>query len=169
MPLPGFVLDATGLLASESYRAMDITQRGVWISVLMHCWANESVPRDPKELAEAIGVRREWKIVQRVLEGPLARLLHPDPADSARLLCKEIEDVRSSLQRKLKIASDSGKLGASRRYGKNKPGTAVQQGAPHQGSSRGTPNGEPSTSTPDRVGGMQSLGAVLRRTVRRNE
>jgi len=44
---------------------MSAQERGLWITIQMECWVNGSVPSDPKELANYLGI--PFEVVERSL------------------------------------------------------------------------------------------------------
>ena len=52
--VPYFPCYAANILSGRPFRLMSLAERGLWISVLMECWVNGSVPSNLKEMAKIL-------------------------------------------------------------------------------------------------------------------
>lgn len=128
--LPWFPMYASNMISDKRYRQMEPIEKGLWISMLLECWSNGSVPADPSDLAKWLS----WSIddikagltdrVRSFFEEAKGELISPQ-------LEKHYQKQRGTQQGK----SEGGKKGAKRRWNK---------GAEDMGNPSAIPIGNPS-------------------------
>ncbi|WP_438979027.1 hypothetical protein [Polynucleobacter sp.] len=137
--VPYFPLYAANIIASKYYRLMNLQERGLWISILMECWPNISVPNDVEELTAYLGAR-DGEITQQSLD----KVLKVFQTRNDQIFSQELDDQRRNyLERRLK-QSAGGIKGVESKKAKN---ALVAELA-------GTPKGQPEGSL-DQVNSTQ--------------
>jgi len=113
--VPYFPLYAANTMASKPFRLMTLEQRGLWITLMMECWVNGSVPSDLKELARFIGL--PFEEVSRA-----AAVLQVFSLDigSSQIVSKELEEQREKYLSSREGKSRGGKLGVERKREKRR-------------------------------------------------
>jgi uncharacterized protein YdaU (DUF1376 family) len=117
--LPYFKLYPAETIADERFSGWTITERGAWLTLLLHAWVNGSIPSDEASLArilhvDATAMRSLWVAIG----DRFAALDHlPDGRLSSPRLEQERDEARA------KVAA--GKKGAKSRWGKGKQGNAT--------------------------------------------
>jgi hypothetical protein len=81
---PAYQCYASDLLASEWYFTMSAEARGVYHSICLGCWVNDTVPRDPSTLAALVRLPESAvaAVLTRLLE---LRQIVTWPLDASRL------------------------------------------------------------------------------------
>ena len=108
--VPYFPLFAANILASRPFRVMTLEERGLWITLMMECWVNGSVPSDLREMSKFLGLSAEE--VSRV-----ATVLQTFSLDkeNSQIFSKELEGQREQYLISREGKSKGGKLGAERK------------------------------------------------------
>lgn len=103
---PAFQCYASNIISLMPYRLMTLEERGLWITLYLECWVNESIPADTSKLAKYIGVLKED--VDRLLS---ASVKHFYSFSQDEIRCPELDDYRAELAQVRKKQADGGKLG----------------------------------------------------------
>lgn len=131
--VPYFPLYAANILASRSFKLMTLEQRGLWITIMMECWVNGSVPSDMPSLSKYLGIPLE-DIERSLTQIQFGFLEHK----GGELISPELEGYRSKfLESRLK-QSDGGKKGSEIKKAKK---VAMEKENP-----QGIPEGQPEGS-----------------------
>jgi hypothetical protein len=112
--LPWFPLYASNIVADKRYRLMSPVERFVWISILLECWPNGSVPADPVELAKYLGYS-----VEDVKDGLTERVLSFFKEVKGELISPQLEEYWGKQMKLRSKKSEGGKKGAKRRWDKD--------------------------------------------------
>jgi len=131
--VPFFPLYAANILASKPFRMMTLEQRGLWVTLMMECWVNKSVPSNPSEMAKFLGLTIDE--VSRCLG--VLDIFSLDKSGS-QVISNELEEYREGYLKSREGKSKGGKLGAERKKEKLRQ---KQLGDP-----QGIPEGEPKGS-----------------------
>jgi uncharacterized protein YdaU (DUF1376 family) len=107
---PYFPLYCANLIADHRYRLMNLSERGLYLTMLVECWHNGKVPENPVELSKFLGYQ------QIDIDNSLSeRVLSFFSKEQAFLKNKEVESEKAKiLERRLK-QSLGGKDGAKRK------------------------------------------------------
>jgi hypothetical protein len=108
--VPYFPLYASNIIASKYYRLMNLEERGLWISILMECWPNISVPRGVEELTAYLGTR-DGEISQE----SLSKVLKVFQIRGDQIFSQELDDQRRDYLERREKQSAGGKMGAERK------------------------------------------------------
>ena len=130
--VPYFPLYAANILASKSFRLMNLEQRGLWITIQMECWVNGSVPSDLPSIAKYLGISLEE--AKRCLTNIQKAFL--DHREGV-LISPELEGYRKIYLEKRLKQSVGGKEGANRKKAKKQ----LLEQEPSQGIPKGQPKG----------------------------
>lgn len=111
---PAYQEYASDVLANETFSDMTLAERGLWLTMRLQCWVNDSVPADPEGVARVLhldheAVKAAW--TQRVMSFFAE---HPERGD--RLTCPELDTYRADMERRRQTKSEAGKKGAEARY-----------------------------------------------------
>jgi uncharacterized protein YdaU (DUF1376 family) len=102
--------------ADEPVILMSLEEEGAYRRLLDHQWSHGSVPADISQIAiicknaPVARMRRMW--------GAIARCFEPLDGDPERLVNRRLERVRQEAERFRDTRSESGRLGAEKRWGK---------------------------------------------------
>lgn len=118
--LPWFPMYASNLISDERYRMMSAIEKAVWISVLLECWSNGSVPADLVSLSKWLGLSLE-----EVKAGLTDRVLSFFKEVNGRLISPKLEEHWAKHTKRTSKLSDSCKKGAKRRWDKTSEGIAT--------------------------------------------
>lgn len=108
--VPYFPLYAANIIASKRYRLMNLQERGLWISILMECWPNISVPNDVEELTAYLGAR-DGEISQQCLD----KVLEVFQTRGDQIFSQELDDKRRDFHERRLKQSAGGKIGAEKK------------------------------------------------------
>jgi len=103
---PAFQEYATDTLADRSFRMLSLAERGLRTTMRMECWANETIPCSPKELALLLNLNAED--VQRNLTNGVLSIFEEHDGN---LSCPELEDQRERLMERRSAQVRGGKKG----------------------------------------------------------
>ena len=131
--VPFFPLYAANIMASRPFRMMNLEQRGLWITLMMECWVNGSVPSNSIDMAKFLGLPAEE--VSRSISSLQTFSLDEQ---GSHLISKELEEYREGYLKSREGKSRGGKLGAERKREK--------QRQKELGNPQGIPKGEPKGS-----------------------
>ena len=107
---PAYQCYASDLLASEWYFTMSAETRGVYHSICLGCWVNDTVPAEPDTLAAFL--RLDRAVVSAVLPGLLQRkLVVPVSIDPTRLHVPALTDQIGEMMESRKHKADAGRKG----------------------------------------------------------
>lgn len=130
-PPPAFQWYAADALVSETFKLAGLAERGLLLSVLSYCWANETIPQEPARMAHLLGINvndieRNW--------GDLIRAhLVPAPGDDGRLFDRDLERQKQRMaERRAKQARGGSKGGKTTqaRIRKEKEGASQPSSQP---------------------------------------
>ena len=111
---PAYQEYASDVLANETFSDMTLAERGLWLTMRLQCWVNDTVPADPQELARVLHLEHE--AVKMALT-PRVKSFFAEHADRPdRLICSELDRYRVGMERRRQIKSEAGKKGADARY-----------------------------------------------------
>jgi uncharacterized protein YdaU (DUF1376 family) len=100
---PAYSEYGSDLLALEAVRLMSLAERGLLATMRWSAWANDSLPRDPKQLARVLGLA-ETEVAGALTERVL-RFFAPCANDPERLHCPELSaQMAKLLQRREEMA-----------------------------------------------------------------
>lgn len=105
-PAPAFQEYASDMLAKSQYRLMSLAERGLLDTMRRECWVNQSVPKDPHELATLLG-----KSAEEIDTTLSVRVLHFFRELNDRLVCPELDTYRANLVDKKQRMSEGGRRG----------------------------------------------------------
>lgn len=129
--LPWFPMFASNMISDRRYRLMAPLEIAMWITILMECWSNGSVPADPAALAKYLG----WS-TEDVKAGLSERVLSFFKEAEGELISPPLEEHwQRHVARKAKQV-EGGKEGAKRRYNKD-----LSNGSQPIGQPKSTPIG----------------------------
>ncbi|SEA74083.1 hypothetical protein [Nitrosospira multiformis] len=151
--LPWFPMYASNIVADRRYRLMSIHERALWISILMECWPNGSVPADPDELARCLGYPFE-----DVKAGLTERVLSFFKEVKGELISPQLEKHHEKHKAIRNKQSEGGKKGVKLKREKALHGEGQPIGKP-QGQPKGEPEGPLNTikSNPIKSNQIRSL------------
>lgn len=135
---PAFLLYSANLIADKRYRMMSLAERGLYLSMLVECWSNLSVPADPATLAR-------WVMVEpsEVKEALTERVKSFFSFDDGGYISSDLEDYRQTLEIRRNKQSTGGKKGAKAKWEKDSSENGLDNGLPN-----GKPNGVLNQSKP---------------------
>src|SRR5687768_6862943 len=105
--LPWFPLFASNMISDRRYRLMAPYEIAMWITILMECWSNGSVPADPAALAKYLG----WPI-EDVKAGLTERVLSFFEEAEGELISPKLEEHWQKHVERTAKQSEGGKKGA---------------------------------------------------------
>lgn len=111
---PAFQCYASNLIADKNYRLMSLSERGLWISMYLECWANQGVPSSPNELAKFLGF--EHGEIELNLTKSVSSFFS---VNGELMVSPELDDYREGLKKIRKKQSDGGKTSQENRKRKN--------------------------------------------------
>lgn len=121
--VPYFPCYAENILAKREYKLMSLMERGLWISILLECWPNDSVPADPEGLAKYLGFSpQEIKVI------PSERYMKFFTEEFNEISSPELDAQKKEYAKKRRLQSEGGKEGARRK--KRKQEEPNMQGQP---------------------------------------
>lgn len=103
---PAFQFYPKDFVTDEHVLTMDMSQRGVYITLLCFCWLQESIPSDRDAAAKLCGISR--KEIDRVWPVVSARF-YPDPENEGRLRHKRLDVEREKQQRWKEKSAEGGR------------------------------------------------------------
>jgi uncharacterized protein YdaU (DUF1376 family) len=130
--VPYFPLYAANFLSSRPFRVMNLEQRGLWITIMMECWVNGSVPANHIDLSKLLGV--DLDALKRSLT-ELQTAFFEKKGDE--LICLELEEYRKGYEERREKQKEGGKRGAENK--KEKQRQAIEG----EGTAQGLPSGQP--------------------------
>jgi uncharacterized protein YdaU (DUF1376 family) len=108
---PAYQEYGSDLLGLEAVRLMSLAERGIFATLRWYCWANDSIPAEPSQMARVLGLE-----VQDVIQALSERVLGffaPLPNDQTRLHCPEL-----AAQMVANLALRNVRAGAGKKGGK---------------------------------------------------
>ncbi|MBU3582022.1 hypothetical protein ICN19_08330 [Polynucleobacter sp. AP-Capit-er-40B-B4] len=121
--VPYFPCYAENILAKREYKLMSLMERGLWISILLECWPNDSVPADPEDLAKCLGFNP-----QEIKAIPKDRYMKFFTEEFNEISSPELDAQKKGYAEKRRLQSEGGKEGARRK--KRKQEDLNMQGQP---------------------------------------
>jgi hypothetical protein len=134
---------ASNIISDKRYRVMTAIEKAVWISIMLECWSNGSVPADPSAMSKWLGLSLE-----EVKNGLTERVLSFFQEVDGELISPALEEHWQKHLKTNKGKSDGGKKGAEIRYGRRGNKTAPI------GDPMGIPIGDP---TGDPIGSLNTI------------
>lgn len=108
--VPFFPCYAENILAKREYKLMSLMERGLWISILLECWPNDSVPADPEDLAKCLGFNP-----QEIKAIPRDRYMKFFTEKFNEISSPELDAQKKGYAEKRRLQSEGGKEGARRK------------------------------------------------------
>lgn len=108
---PYFAFYASDTMADKRYRMMNLSERGLLISLMCECWVNREIPSDPDAIGKWIGFPGG-----EVRDALTERVLSFFAKDKTDLICPEIEKYRQKILEARRRQSKGGKKGAQARW-----------------------------------------------------
>jgi len=127
--VPYFPLYAENIIANRHYRSMTLVERGLFISILLECWPNESVPSEPEKMAKVLGFNSE-----HIKAIPMDNIMKFFKIRGSEIISPELEAKRKEFLETREKKAAGGRLGAERKKAKK------------QGNPEGIPIGSPKGS-----------------------
>ena len=113
-PPPAFQCYASDWLAKEEFRLMTLEERGLLFSMLCQTWVNGSLPQDAESLAKLVGTdmasatRARTQLVLKAFR----------VGGDGRLVCPELDGLRSEYEARSRDRASAGRKGAQSRWKK---------------------------------------------------
>ena len=143
--VPYFKCYAENIMARRNYRAMSLSERGLWISIYLECWPNQYTPSDTKELALFLG-KDETSVQTAFTE----RVLSFFRIDNDKLVCPELEELREDFFQEREKRRLGGIKGAQIKKEKARSPSGIPEGASSQVTSLHIPSSQ-STKESDAI------------------
>lgn len=115
---PAFQFYPKDFLTDEAVRLMSHTERGIYITLLSHCWLEGSLPADLPLLAKMVSVPAAR--FEKLWQGPLSSCFHQ--GTDGRLLQGRLEQEREKQESFRKVQSEKGKQSALARFNRGSTG-----------------------------------------------
>ena len=114
---PWFPIYADETASDENFVTWTVAERGVWFTLLIHCWKEGSIPSDIERLARLCGctapaMHEHWTSI--------ASRFQPHPSTAGRLISPRMEMEREKSLAKAHSLSDKARNAANTRWGKGK-------------------------------------------------
>lgn len=106
---PAYQEYPSDLLANESYKLMQMEERGIFHTLRHLCWVNGSIPKDTQELSELLGLTASH--VDMAFSPRVRQFFCPSPTEMDRLISPELFDYRQELQNRSLRKIAAGRLG----------------------------------------------------------
>jgi uncharacterized protein YdaU (DUF1376 family) len=151
---PAFQCYASNIIANKQYRLMTLIERGIFTSIYYECWANDTVPADPNELARYLGYSTE-----DIKTGLTHRVLSFFDKRGSEFFSPELDDYRAALNERNLKKSEGGKKGAEQ-----KRNNALEVSTKAQGTPKGRPERSLVQTKPNQTNQNQSAGTGLSAT-----
>lgn len=113
---PWFKIYAAETLSDENFSSWTVEQRGIWFTLLCHCWKEGSIPSDTDKLARLCGCDA------RAFLGHWSGIAHRfhEHTDPSRLVSLRLEFERQNSVDEAQAKSNHGRKGANARWDKYK-------------------------------------------------
>lgn len=122
-PPPAYQEYGGDLLGLERVKLMPLPERGLLATLRWSIWANDSLPRDPGQLARVLGL--ETQDVRAHLSEAVLSFFAPAVEDATRFVCPELAAQKEKLmQRRLALARN-GHAGGMASKAKGKADSAI--------------------------------------------
>lgn len=106
---PAYQEYGSDMLGLERVKLMALGERGLLWSMRCHCWANDSIPASPPQMARVLGLDEE--AVKATLSPGVLSFFAPLPGDQSRLYCPELAAQLSANMARREVLSESGGKG----------------------------------------------------------
>ena len=113
--VPYFPLYAENIIANRHYRSMSLIERGLYMSILLECWPNESVPSQPEKMAKVLGFNLE-----DIKTIPMENIMKFFKVRDNEIISPELEAKRKEFLETREKKAAGGRLGAERKKAKRK-------------------------------------------------
>lgn len=115
---PAFQEYAAAALSAESILMMPLAERGLFWTMRLYCWVNDSLPSDPDSMARVLGIPADE--LRRVLTDRVRGFFQPAEDKPDRLICVAlVRQMEKLLDRREKQAAGGRDAAKSRRLKKN--------------------------------------------------
>jgi hypothetical protein len=104
---PAYQEYASSMLANRAFRLMDASTRGVFYTMRLELWANDTLPTEPDLLSKMLGL-----VVDEVKKA-LPKLEPFFTFENGEIRSPELDGYRAHLEHRRKKQSQGGKTGAS--------------------------------------------------------
>jgi uncharacterized protein YdaU (DUF1376 family) len=101
---PAFQFYPGDFLSDETVAMMNHEERGIYITLLCHCWLEGSIPADEAKIARLIHCKSEAL-------APVMHAFATSEADASRLIHPRLEEERLKQQERRSLLSEAGKKG----------------------------------------------------------
>ena len=109
---PAFQFYPGDWLSDENVVLMSNAARGLYITLLCHCWLEGSIPADLNKLSKISNEKRKnFEKIWREVESCFSK-----NGDTGRLINNRLEKERTKQEHYRKERSESGKMGANKRW-----------------------------------------------------
>ena len=110
---PAFQFYASDIMADRRYRCMNLSERGLFLSMLCECWVNRSVPADIDNLSKVLGFTKD-----EVKEALSERVLSFFRLEKGELINTGLAEYRQGLDERKEKQSQGGRRGARAKWDK---------------------------------------------------
>ena len=127
---PAYQEYASTMLASISFRSMDLAQRGLLYTMRLECWANESLPSNIDTLSNVLGQNVKPEHLKAVQ--PFFKI------DESTIISPELNDYRQHLEERREKQRRGGRKGANKTNSKAKSSDKTESSGNPRVSRRGS-------------------------------
>ena len=127
---PAYQKYASTMLASISFRSMDLAQRGLLYTMRLECWANESLPSNIDTLSNVLGQNVKPEHLKAVQ--PFFKI------DESTIISPELNDYRQHLEERREKQRRGGRKGANKTNSKAKSSDTTESSGNPRVSRRGS-------------------------------
>lgn len=125
---PAFQEYASDLMALERVKLMSLAERGLFATLRWYVWTNDSIPRDPKQIARLLGLDADE--VRSALTDRVLSFFDVAGAGTDRLICGELSGQMKRLVDRRTKQAEGGRDGARARREKKFSAISTPQSTP---------------------------------------
>lgn len=125
---PAYQEYGSDLLGLEDIRLMSLAERGMLATLRWYVWTNNTIPRDPRQLARVLGL--EEQEIRAAMTERVLRFFAPCSDDESRLHSPELSEQMSRLLTRRMERSESGRKGGESSARNRNSGQAELQAQP---------------------------------------
>jgi len=112
---PAFQFYPEAFLSDENVQLMDYEERGIYITLLSHCWLEGSIPADPGKIARLLKLNVTHVATGEVDLAPILKCFMESEDDPERLINPRLDQERTKQFEWRKKCSKGGKASARKR------------------------------------------------------